>query len=95
MTVMADAVASISSLSRLAEIIISLQNYTSRNLTALPPGDDEKLGSNIGVSDSSLDRFIRPWIYKRFRRPDGKTRLPPGTITGETTFKALKDFAGA
>lgn len=90
----AAAIAEVSALSRKAEIIVSLQTFTSRNLTADPPKDDDKL-ADLGVGDRNLDRFIRPWINKRFRDPDGNSRLPPGAITGKTTFKELCKAGGA
>ncbi|MEA3030375.1 MAG: hypothetical protein QOJ53_513 [Sphingomonadales bacterium] len=90
-----EAVQSLAALSRKAEVIITLQAFTARSLTANPPADGESLGENIGVGDRNLDRFVRPWINKRFRVPDGKPRIPPGAITGKTTFKQLCDLAGA
>src|SRR4051794_7253182 len=89
------AVAALSNLTGVAEIIITLQTFTSRNLTQFPPRPDEALGQDIGVGDTNLDRFVRPWINKRFREGDGKPRLPPGAITGKTTFKQLCEMAGA
>lgn len=75
------------------EIVQSLQQYTDRDLSNHPPQDTEKVGDDLGVSKTNLDRFIRPWINKRFRVPAGKSRLPPGTIKSDTTFKALCDYA--
>lgn len=80
---------------RKAEIVASLDEYTGRDLVALPPGDPEALGANIGVGDTNLDRVIRPWINRRYLVPDGKPRLPPKSITGKTTFAALLKLAGA
>lgn len=88
------AVEEVYGLSRKAEIIVSLQTFTSRNLTTAPPEDGDKL-ADLGVGNQNLDRFIRPWINKRFRVPDGKDRLPPGAITGKTTFKELCVAGGA
>jgi hypothetical protein len=88
------AVAHLAAMSPVAEIIVSLQTFTSRDLTANPPGADEKLGPDLGIGDSNLDKFIRPWINKRFRVPAGDPRLPPGAIKGDTTFKQLCKMAG-
>ena len=89
------AVAALSNLSRVAEIIITLQTFTARNLTQFPPKADDALGQDLGVGDTNLDRFVRPWINKRFREGDGKPRLPPGAISGKTTFKQLCEMGGA
>ena len=91
----AQAVSAWSNLSRVAEIIITLQTFTLRDLTQFPPKADETLGQDLGVGDTNLDRFVRPWINKRFRERDAKPRLPPGSVTGKATFKQLCTMAGA
>lgn len=95
MSVNANVLLEVRTLSRQAQLIIWLQGFTRRNLTTQPPGDGEKLVSNLGVGATNLDRFIRPWVNQQFRVPDGKLRLAPGTLDATTTFKQLCSFADA
>lgn len=84
-----------SELSRKAELLITLGTFTQRDLRAQPPQDAETLVENLGVGANNLDRFVRPWMNKRFIRPDGKPALPPGALDAKTTFKQACDFVGA
>lgn len=95
MTNSASAISEVRALSRRALLIVWLQGFTQRNLTSEPPGDAEKLVSNLGVGATSLDRFVRPWVNQQFRVPDNKTRLAPGTLDATVTFKQLRDYANA
>lgn len=88
------AASTVAALTPLEEIIATLQAFTSRDLAADPPKPAEKLGVDLGIGNSNLDRFIRPWINKRFRVPKKMGRLPPGAINGDTTFKQLCEAAG-
>lgn len=90
-----EALDTIETLSRRVEIILSLQPLTSRDLRRFPPQDGDTMGADLGIGETSLDHLVRPWINKRFRVPDNKPQLAPGTISGATTFKELCEFAGA
>jgi hypothetical protein len=89
------AVASLQTLGRIAQLIEALQTFTGRDLRANPPQPSEKLGPDIGVGATNLDRFIRPWVNRAFREPDGRPPLSPGALKPSNSFAELCTAAGA
>jgi hypothetical protein len=72
-------------------LIVELQKFTRRNLTADPPDDSETL-EELGFDSDDLDRDIRAWINNNIRRPQGLTVLIKGSLT---TDMAWSDFIKA
>ena len=71
-----------------AVLVTGLDPFTKRDLIVKPPKDNETM-QGLGIGATNLDRFVRPWINRRFRKALGKPYLLSGDIKADAKFSTV------